>query len=467
MKKTRYLSIFLICVLLLQCLIVPIFADELEPVDEGPQPPDPDFHLDCKSVILIDLNSGRSVYEQDADERIYPASLTKIMTCLLALEKGNLSDVLTFNENLLNGLDEDSSSAGLIPGEQMTLENVLYCMMVQSANEACNAVADYISGNSADFIRLMNERAYELGCKDTHFANANGLHDERHYSTARDLAIITQAALKSETFKKITNTAQYVVPATNLAAERPLKTTNQLILKSSSNPYYYSRAAGVKTGYTGAAGRCIITTASGNGMNFLAVICGAKTTILPDGGLIMENFPCAMELLDYAFDGYSEVTALSTLYPVAQVTVSNSAGAEAVALSPSRDIKLLMPNCYNEDDLKTVIKLDNQTAEAPIHAGDKLGVVNITYQGTVLETADLIAIADVARSELSGGGSATSAYIQQNWWKWIVILIVIAIAAMIGLFILSRIRLAQARRRRLQDRRRALNERMRRYHDEY
>ncbi|MCQ2420030.1 MAG: serine hydrolase [Clostridia bacterium] len=363
-------------------------------------------------------------------------------------------------------MDEDSSSAGLMAGEQMTLENVLYCMMISSANEASNAVAEYIAGSTADFVRMMNERAYELGCTNTHFANTNGLHDERHYTTARDLAIITQAALKSETFKKITNTAEYVVPATNLAPERRLKTTNQLILKSSSNPYYYSKAAGVKTGYTGSAGRCIITTAKSDGMSFLAVICGAKTTILPDGGLVMENFPDAMMLLDYAFDGYSQVTALSTLYPVAQVAVANSAGAEAVAVAPSRDIKLLMPNCYNEDELKTVIKLDNQTAEAPIHAGDKLGVVNISFQGQVLETADLIAIADVARSEISAVGNSTSAYIQQNWWKWLVILIVIAIALIIVLLVYRRIQIEKARRRRLHERRRALEERMRQYHDD-
>ena len=129
-----------------------------------------------------------TVYEQDADERVYPASLTKIMTCLIALENGNLSDVITIDEAALAGLDQDSSVVGLQVGEQITLENLLYCMMVHSGNDAANAVAEYIAGSTADFVRMMNERAYALGCKDTHFNNPHGLHDESHYTTARDLA---------------------------------------------------------------------------------------------------------------------------------------------------------------------------------------------------------------------------------------------------------------------------------------
>ena len=331
MKKTRILVLLLTLLLTLSCLTLPLLA-AAEPAAEDPSATasadasadasgdaqdtaeqessqevivsaDPSFTVAAKAALLIDLNTGRTVYEQDADERVYPASLTKIMTCLLALENGNLSDVITVDESALSGLNQDSSVVGLKVGEQITLENLLYCMMVSSGNDAANVVAEYIAGSVADFVRMMNERAYALGCKDTHFNNPHGLHDESHYTTARDLAIITQAALKSENFRQIVDTAEYVIPASATGEEHKLKTTNMLIYKSTGNSLYYSRATGVKTGYTSAAGRCLIATAEDDGIRFLSVLCGAKTSILDTGDLLMESFPETIKLLDYGFDG--------------------------------------------------------------------------------------------------------------------------------------------------------------------
>ena len=209
MKKTRIFARLLALLLALTCLTLPALAaaenalEDTAAVSEDPAAAeeaaqeaeedtttqeaivsaDPNFTVAAKAALLIDLNTGRTVYEQDADERVYPASLTKIMTCLIALENGNLSDVITIDEAALAGLDQDSSVVGLQVGEQITLEDLLYCMMVHSGNDAANAVAEYIAGSTADFVRMMNERAYALGCKDTHFNNPHGLHDESHYTT--------------------------------------------------------------------------------------------------------------------------------------------------------------------------------------------------------------------------------------------------------------------------------------------
>ena len=187
MKKTRILVLLLTLLLTLSCLTLPLLA-AAEPAAEDPSATasadasadasgdaqdtaeqessqevivsaDPSFTVAAKAALLIDLNTGRTVYEQDADERVYPASLTKIMTCLLALENGNLSDVITVDESALSGLNQDSSVVGLKVGEQITLENLLYCMMVSSGNDAANVVAEYIAGSVADFVRMMNERA--------------------------------------------------------------------------------------------------------------------------------------------------------------------------------------------------------------------------------------------------------------------------------------------------------------------
>ena len=495
MKKTRLLSLLLALLIACSCLTLPVLAaaesaeadassgqaasDEAsangeeeaaaEPNEEVVVSADPNFSVDAKAALLLDLNTGRTVYEQDADVRVYPASLTKIMTCLIALENGNLSDIITVDESALTGLDQDSSVVGLQVGEKMTLENLLYCMMVSSGNDAANVVAEYIAGSVADFVRMMNERAYALGCKDTHFNNPHGLHDESHYTTARDLAIITQAALKSENFRQIVATAEYTIPESTLGPEHVLKTTNMLIYNSTGNSLYYSRATGVKTGYTSAAGRCLIATAEDGDVRFLSVLCGAKTSIQDTGDLLMESFPETIKLLDYGFDNFSYVTALSPLYPIAQVGVLHSAGSEAVAVAPAKDVKLLLPANYNPDSLDIETLLDADEVEAPVSEGQKLGVAKVYYANELIDETDLLAIADVSRSELSSVASNSSAYIQKNWWKWIVFVILGVIAAFVIFLVYLQIRRRRLRRLRMEKRRRDLEKQYhrRRFHDDY
>lgn len=384
------------------------------------------------------------------------------MTCLLALENGNLSDTVTITENAYADLVSGSSTADLQVGEQLRLEDLLYCMMVESGNEAANAVAEHIGGTIEDFVNMMNERAYELCCTHTHFMNPHGLHNESHYTTARDLSLIVQAALKSENFRTITNTAEYTLPATNLSDERVLKTTNMLIFQNSGNRYYYPKAIGIKTGYTTPAGRCVISAAKSSGMYLLGIICGAETTVLETGDIQMESFPECINLFNYGFDNFSYVSVLSPLYPVAQVSVLNSAGAEAVAVSPKDDIQILLPNGYDEAQLDVNIELTNESVEAPVQESDVLGHATVSYNGELLAETDLLAIADVARSEISAMKSDTAAYMQRNWWKWIVLIIVIVVLLFAGLYIWASIRRRIRRRQRIEQRRNALRERQRR-----
>ena len=461
MKKTNISALLLAALLLIQLLCAPVSAVTAEPAADAQAdaqtatdnsaedaaaaddsvPEDQllssreQFSVAAKAALLIDLNTNRVVYEQDADERVYPASLTKIMTCLIALENGNLSDVVTVSESALADLDEDSSVAGLVVGEQMTLEN---------------------------------QRAYELGCTNTHFNNPHGLHDESHYTTARDLAIITQAALKSENFRQIVDTYEYKLPDDNMRQNIPkLKTTNMLIYQSMSNSLYYPRAHGIKTGYTSQAGRCVISEATGDGLDLLGIVCGAATTVLDSGDLLMENFTECARLFDYGFDNYSYLTLMSPLYPVDQVKINNSAGAEAVAVAPEDEIKVLLPNDYDPDQLETKIQLNSESVDAPVHEGDVLGSATVTYAGEVLGQTRLLAIADVAKSEISSAAAGTGAYIQRNWWKWVVLFIVIALGAILVLFVLVQLRKRKIRRLRMEKRRRALEDRRRRFREDY
>ena len=472
MKKIRALLALFLCLMI---LTAPALA-AAEPAASAPEDASqtaaepsseavstaPEYHANAKAALLIDLNTGRTIYEQDADEQVYPASLTKIMTCLLALENGNLSDTVTITENAYADLVSGSSTADLQVGEQLRLEDLLYCMMVESGNEAANAVAEHIGGTIEDFVKMMNERAYELGCTHTHFMNPHGLHNESHYTTARDLSLIVQAALKSENFRTITNTAEYTLPATNLSDERVLKTTNMLIFQNSGNRYYYPKAIGIKTGYTTPAGRCVISAAKSSGMYLLGIICGAETTVLETGDIQMESFPECINLFNYGFDNFSYVSVLSPLYPVAQVSVLNSAGAEAVAVSPKDDIQILLPNGYDEAQLDVNIELTNESVEAPVQESDVLGHATVSYNGELLAETDLLAIADVARSEISAMKSDTAAYMQRNWWKWIVLIIVIVVLLFAGLYVWASIRRRIRRRQRIEQRRNALRERKRR-----
>ena len=489
MKKTKALSLLLSLLLLLSSLTLPLLAVDAEaaadpeqtqtdsadaPAEDDSVPEDrllssrTSFSVAAKAALLIDLNTGRAVYEQDADERVYPASLTKIMTCLLALENGNLSDVVTVSASALDDLDADSSVAGLQVGEQMTLENLLYCMMVVSGNDACNVIAEHIAGSITDFVRMMNQRAYELGCLNTHFSNPHGLHDENHYTTARDLSIITQAALKSENFRQIVDTYEYQLPDDNVRQNIPkLKTTNMLIYRSMSNSLYYSRAHGIKTGYTSQAGRCVISEATGDGLDLLGIVCGAATTILDSGDLLMENFTECARLFDYGFDNYSYLPIMSPLYPVDQVKINNSAGAEAVAVAPQDEIKVLLPNDYDPDKLVTDIQLNSDSVDAPVREGDVLGSATVTYAGEILGQTKLLAITDVARSEISSAAAGTGAYIQKNWWKWVVIAIFVAVGVILALIVLYQLRKRRYRRMRMEQRRRALEDRRRRFREGY
>ena len=340
MKQKSIVLLLLIC--LISALVLPAAATEVPAVET----PVTDFTpLDTTapaevftgvpgSALLIELNSGVTLFAHNAAERRYPASLTKIMTALLALEHGNLDDQITVSETALENLHEDGSTVGLQAGEIISLKDLLYCIMVASANEACNVIAEYISGSVDAFVALMNEKAAELGCTGTHFANAHGLHDENHYTTAQDLALIVQAAMAYPEFREISNTPQYTVPATNISEERKLYSTNKLIsttTDTSGGNYYYSKAAGIKTGFTTPAQRCLISTATNDNLQFLGVILYAENAYNEEtGSYDFRSFPEFINMCEYFFERYQYTTVLTTLYPVAEMPVNQSAGAQSV-----------------------------------------------------------------------------------------------------------------------------------------
>ena len=242
MKTKRFLSVFFLALLLMGQLAVPVQAARVSP------PP-----IQAKAALLVDRKTGAVIYAQNEHDELYPASLTKIMTCLLVLEaidegRLKLSQEITATPTALEGLAEDGSTAGIEAGEILTVEELLYCLMVVSANEAGAILAEKISGSVESFVDRMNAKAKELGCENTHFMNPHGYHDSQHYTSAWDLYLITKAALEHPMFMTICDASSHTVPATNMSDERQLNNTNFLIrsgvfaccvLHGADNGHYY------------------------------------------------------------------------------------------------------------------------------------------------------------------------------------------------------------------------------------
>ena len=396
MKAKRFLSVFLLFVLLVSLTATPFAAAE-----EPTLPEDPD--IQAKAALLVDANTGAIVYAKNEHQELYPASLTKIMTALLvveAIDKGQLSlDQEVTASSTIESLDTDGSTANIKPGEIMTVEQLLYCMLVVSANEACVILAEAVSGSVDAFVDQMNEKAQALGCENTHFVNPTGLHDSQHYTSAWYLYLITKEALTHKDFVRISDTGDVTLPATNLHEARALHSTNYLISVWRSRGYINKNAHGIKTGSTSEAGHCLVSSAAKGSLSFISVVLGCDRLTLEDGEIRTMSFYETNRLFQWGFDNFSYKTILTADEYPKEVAVSLSK-IDHVTVHPARDVEILMPNDLEPEDLERTITLNSDPVEAPITTGDKLGTIQLSYQGTVYATEDLLALNDVEASRL-------------------------------------------------------------------
>lgn len=256
-------------------------------------PAGPDIYSGC--AVVIEADTGAVLYDKNMNQQAYPASITKIMTALLAIENAALNEMVEFSDNAVFSVPRDSSHIAITPGEYLSVENCLYGLLLASANEVANALAEHISGTTEAFAELMNERARELGATDTHFANPNGLPDENHYTSCYDMAMISRAAVANETFVKIDSTTSYMIPATNLQPEqRPVNTSHPLMV-SGRRPY--EGCFGGKTGYTTVAGNTLVTFAKRDDITLICVVMKSDSTHI---------YEDSATLLDYGFENFSK-----------------------------------------------------------------------------------------------------------------------------------------------------------------
>ncbi len=426
MKAKRFFSVFFLMALLVNLLAFPVSAEEAS------LPADPD--IQAKAALLVDANTGNIVYAKNEHEELYPASLTKIMTALLVLEavdsgKLSLDQQLTASDTITQ-LDSDGSSAGIQVGEIMTVEQLLYCMLVVSANEACVILAEAVSGDVDTFVDAMNAKAQALGCENTHFVNPTGLHDSQHYTSAWDLYLITKEAMKHEDFMRICDTGDITLPATNLSEARSLHSTNYLISVWRSRGYYNTDAHGIKTGSTDAAGHCLVSSASKGSLSFISVMLGCEQLHLEGNEIRTMSFYETNRLFNWAFENFAYQTVLTSDEILKEVAVSLSK-IDHVTVHPAEDVEVLLPKGLAAEDLERTVTLKSDPVEAPISAGDVLGTVTLSYDGTDYATVDLLALNDVEASRILTFWRDVKEFFSQTAVKVIGIILLVAVVALL------------------------------------
>lgn len=332
-----------------------IESNEIEGWPQGPQ-------IEAASAIVMDVNTGTILYSKQATEKQYPASITKIMTTLLLIENCDLDDTITFSE-VVYDIEEGSTHLGIQPGEEMTLRDCAYGIMLASANDIANGVAEYIAGSVSAFADMMNEKAEELGCVNTHFSNPHGLYSDDHYTCAYDMALIAQAAYENETFREIVGTKEYIIPETNLSGEDRSFLNHHKMMQSGSE-YYQSWCVGGKTGYTSQCLNTLVTYGSKDGMELVSVILRVNGA----GKAYAES----TEILEYGFENfytknYDNISSKSTFYDIMHL---DYLGTVSKLLSPvwervpfeNCSVHITLPvDASTEDITYTVTETDGST----------------------------------------------------------------------------------------------------------
>ena len=398
MKKIKFLSIFLIACIALSMSVLPV-AYAVENLEVG-----------ARSVVLLDMESGKTFFEKNPNDRVAPASVTKIMTVLLAAEasvRGDaaLTDEVIAVDSMNFDLIADGSTANIQVGESLTLEQLMYMAMVVSANDACNVIAEYIGGNITNFIDMMNKRAAELGCTGTNFANTHGLPNDNHYTTAWDMSLIAREAASIGTFADIWGSKSYHVLATNMSEPRSYNNTNALLGDNANyNGYTYEYATGGKTGHTEAAGYCLVSTAVKGNISLLAVVLGGEATDNSTGGKNFGQFSDSIALYNWAFENFSYREVLRSTEIIKELPVEMGSNADAVSVRPENSVSALIPNDMDTNIFQREVEIFSEKAgeklHAPILAGDVLGQIIVSHEGISYGKVNLVAASGVDLSKL-------------------------------------------------------------------
>jgi serine-type D-Ala-D-Ala carboxypeptidase (penicillin-binding protein 5/6) len=379
MKKIIVLVTTLLVVFL---NILPSFADTLD--------------INVPSYILVDPKNGQVLFEHDSTVQWYPASTTKIMTAILAIEAGNLDRIVTANTSNIDP-GNGGANIGIMNGEELSIRLLLNALLIKSANESANIIADNISPTRQDFVDLMNKRALELGCTNTHFITTNGMHDKDHYTTARDMAKIACHAMTLKDFRDIVSQKSYIMPETNKHNIESsnnwgtLYSTNKLFYYTSD---YFSEVLGIKTGYTAQAGNNLVSSVrDSKGMELLAVVFGVRNS-----NVDKNIFGSSRTLFEYGFKNFLNQKIISKNELVKNVSVLDAKDNVSLDLIIDNDLYSILPKNINDWNLVKDTKLYSTTYTAPISQGTVLGVTEFRRNGTLLGSVNILAAQSVEKS---------------------------------------------------------------------
>lgn len=395
----------------------------------------------AKAIVVYELNSGTMLYNWNPDEKIYPTSMVKIMTTLVALENGNPDEEVTVTRSVLNQVPIGILGADLKAGDKITLKNLLFSTMVESATDASVIAAAHVGGSIEGFLQMMNEKAAELGCQNTHYGNVHGLHDADTYTTARDIARITEAALKNETFREMFETARYTIGYTKSSGqwvEREIVTTNNMMNERNSK-YYDKRVTGGKTGATDQGGRCLTLTAEQNGMDLLCVLMGAVPTYEENGSISAHgSFEESKVILDYAFANYEFRQVFFDGQSLEQYPVEN--GASHVVSQAASSASTVMPIEVDNTLLKWIYQPENTSMTAPIKQGQQLGTAEVWYGNKCLAKTQMVAMHAVQVYQAPVVPDKPPAKQSTSWVTILLLVLALAVvvfAAFVGIRILK------------------------------
>lgn len=380
--KQRFIAFLCILILLLSQANLSVQASQSDTSEQGTWPDGPNVWSD--GAIVMEASTGLILYAKNMDQTYYPASITKIMTALLAIENSNLGEVVTFSTNAVYDVDLDSSRIGIDVGEQLTMQQCLYGILLESANEVTYAIAEHIAGNIDAFADMMNERAKEIGCTNTHFVNPHGLHDDNHYTTAHDMALITREAMKNETFRKIFGTRTYQIPPTNIQEEtRYLRNHHKFVLKQD---YRYDDCIGGKTGYTSIAKYTLVSVAKRGDLELICVVMHDDSN--------EHQYTDTAKLFDFAFDNFS-IYSIADLESEETLTESPMFSKYNPLLSETdspiitdENGYLVLPNTASFEDAKKEVTFYPATDKSV--ADNIVGKISYTYDGKYVGGANIL-----------------------------------------------------------------------------
>lgn len=346
--------------------------------------------ITATSGMVIDCIDGKILYSKNADEKLYPASLTKVLTAILVVEKCGLQDNVTINQSAIDKVESGYLTANLKAGEVFTVEQLLNLLLISSYDDVANALAEHVAGSEEEFVNMMNEKAKEIGCTNSNFLNCHGEHDTNHYSTAHDMALIANYAVKFEAIRNIAQVTEYGLPATTIYTgnDRYFYTSNEMLQTGSKN--YYKYAKGLKTGFTTPAGNCLMAYAEKSGLKLVSVTMKSTTS--------NSRYEDSEAILEYAFDTNTIRTIAEAGTNIQTVTVKKAR---------KEDKKL---NVVLEKPITAVVKVENEETpiepqinlnskiKAPIKKGTVIGTVSYEIEGKTY-TGNLIAENDVKKSK--------------------------------------------------------------------